>query len=127
MFDFGFWEIAIIAVITLIVVGPERMPSLARKAGVYAGKLNKFVKKIKYDIDEQIKVDELKDQLSFEDEKSTLSETLDDVKASSEDSKQEIIKASETKPQPKEELEDEVENIDFTREEQIKSGPQKKK
>ena len=110
------------------MVGPERMPSLARKAGIYAGKLNKFVKKIKYDIDEQIKVDELKDQLlSFEDEKSTLSETLDDVKASSEDSKQEIIKASETKPQPKEELEDEVENIDFTLEERIKSGPQKKK
>ena len=127
MFDFGFWEIAIIAVITLIVVGPERMPSLARKAGIYAGKLNKFVKKIKYDIDEQIKVDELTDQLSFEDEKSTLSETLDDVKASSEDSKQEIIKASKTKPQPKEELEDEVENIDFTLEEHIKSGPQKKK
>ena len=88
---------------------------------------SEFVKKIKYDIDEQIKVDELKDQLSFEDEKSTLSETLDDVKASSEDSKQEIIKASETKPQPKEELEDEVENIDFTLEEHIKSGPQKKK
>ena len=127
MFDFGFWEIAIIAVITLIVVGPERMPSLARKAGIYAGKLNKFVKKIKYDIDEQIKVDELKDQLSFEDEKSTLSETLDDVKASSEASKQEIIKTSETKLQPKEELEDEVENIDFTLEEHIKSGPQKKK
>ena len=126
MFDFGFWEIAIIAVITLIVVGPERMPSLARKAGVYAGKLNKFVKKIKYDIDEQIKVDELKDQLSFEDEKSTLSETLDDVKASSEDSKQEIIKASETEQQPKEELEDEVENIEFTLEKHIKSGLKKK-
>jgi len=31
MFDFGFWEIAIIGIITLIVVGPERMPSLARK------------------------------------------------------------------------------------------------
>ena len=85
MFDFGFWEFAIIAVITLIVVGPERMPSLARKAGIYAGKLNKLVKKIKYDIDEQIKDDELKDQLSFKDEKSILSETLDDVKASSKD------------------------------------------
>ena len=90
MFDFGFWEFAIIAVITLIVVGPERMPSLARKAGIYAGKLNKFVKKIKYDIDEEIKVEELKEQLSFEDEKSTLLEVLDDVKVNSEDSKKEI-------------------------------------
>ena len=56
MFDFGFWEIAIIGIITLIVVGPERMPSLARKAGVYAGKLNKFVKKIKFDIDNNLNI-----------------------------------------------------------------------
>jgi len=39
MFDFGFWEIAIVGIITLIVVGPEKMPSLARKAGLYFGKL----------------------------------------------------------------------------------------
>ncbi len=89
MFDFGFWEIAIIGIITLVVFGPERMPSLARKAGIYAGKLNKFITKIKYDIDEEIKVYELKEQLSFEDEKSTLSESLDDVKVDSKDSKKE--------------------------------------
>jgi len=81
MFDFGFWEFAIIGIIILVVVGPEKMPSLARKAGIYAGKLNKFITKIKYDIDEEIKVEELKEQLSFEDEKSTLSEVLDDVKS----------------------------------------------
>ena len=50
MFDFGFWEIAIIGVITLIVVGPERLPALARKAGLFAGKLNKFLSKVKADI-----------------------------------------------------------------------------
>ena len=43
MFDFGFWEFAIIGIIILVVVGPEKMPSLARKAGIYAGKLNKFI------------------------------------------------------------------------------------
>jgi sec-independent protein translocase protein TatB len=90
MFDFGFWEIAIIGIIILVVVGPERMPSLARKTGIYAGKLNKFITKIKNDIDEEIKFDELKEKLSFDDEKSTLSEVLDDVKVSSEDSKKEI-------------------------------------
>ena len=90
MFDFGFWEFAIIGIIILVVVGPEKMPSLARKAGIYAGKLNKFITKIKYDIDEEIKVEELKEQLSFEDEKSTFSEALDDVKVNSEDSKKEI-------------------------------------
>jgi sec-independent protein translocase protein TatB len=90
MFDFGFWEFAIIGIIIIVVVGQEKMPSLARKAGIYAGKLNKFITKIKYDIDEEIKVEELKEQLSFEDEKSTLLEVLDDVKVNSEDSKKEI-------------------------------------
>ena len=61
MFDFGFWEIAIIGVITLIVVGPERLPALARKAGVIMGKLNKFLNKVKADINEELKTDELKE------------------------------------------------------------------
>ena len=55
MFDFGFWEISIIAIITLIVVGPDKMPALARKAGLYAGKFNKFVRKIKTDINDELR------------------------------------------------------------------------
>ena len=47
MFDFGFWELAIIGVITLIIVGPDKMPALAKKAGVYAGKASRFINKIK--------------------------------------------------------------------------------
>jgi len=64
MFDFGMWEIAIIFVITLIVVGPEKMPALARKAGLYVGKFRKFVSKIKNDINSEIEAEELKEQLS---------------------------------------------------------------
>jgi sec-independent protein translocase protein TatB len=128
MFDFGFWEIAIIGIITLIVVGPERMPSLARKAGVYAGKLNKFVKKIKFDIDEELKVDELKEQLSIKNEKLALSKSLDDVKTSVDQYEQEITEPIEPNPQPKDGLEEsEVVKInDFSLEEYIKSGPQNK-
>ena len=47
MFDFGMWEIAVIFVITLIVVGPEKMPALARKAGLYVGKLGNLFPKLK--------------------------------------------------------------------------------
>jgi len=82
MFDFGFWEIAIIGVITLIVVGPERLPALARKAGVIMGKLNKFLNKIKADINEELKTDELKDQLSMADEKSIISNISNEAKSS---------------------------------------------
>ncbi|MDA9766819.1 Sec-independent protein translocase protein TatB [Candidatus Thioglobus sp.] len=82
MFDFGFWEIAIIGVITLIVVGPERLPALARKAGVIMVKLNKFLNKVKADINEELKTDELKDHLSMTDEKSIISDISNEAKSS---------------------------------------------
>ena len=82
MFDFGFWEIAIIGVITLIVVGPERLPALARKAGVIMGKLNKFLNKVKVDINEELKTDELKENLSMDDEKSIISDISNEAKSS---------------------------------------------
>ncbi|MDB9975652.1 Sec-independent protein translocase protein TatB [Candidatus Thioglobus sp.] len=82
MFDFGFWEIAIIGVITLILVGPERLPALARKAGVIMGKLNKFLNKVKADINEELKTDELKDHLSMSDEKSIISDITNEAKSS---------------------------------------------
>ena len=82
MFDFGFWEIAIIGVITLIVVGPEKLPFLARKAGLYFGKFNKFLNKIKSDINEELKVDELKEQISMEQEKISLSEVTKEAQSS---------------------------------------------
>ena len=82
MFDFGFWEIAIIGVITLIVVGPERLPALARKAGLFAGKLNKFLSKVKADINEELKTDELKNHLSMDDEKSIISDISNEAKSS---------------------------------------------
>jgi len=82
MFDFGFWEIAIIGVITLIVVGPERMPALARKAGLVVGKLNKFLSKVKKDINEELKTDEIKEQLSMDDEKSIISDITNEAKSS---------------------------------------------
>ncbi len=84
MFDFGFWEIAIIGVITLIVVGPERLPALARKAGIFAGKLNKFLNKVKADINEELKTDELKEHLSMADEKSIISDITNEAKSSAD-------------------------------------------
>ena len=95
MFDFGFWEIAIIGIITLIVVGPEKMPALARKAGLYAGKFKKFVSKIQNDINNEIKSEELKEQLSIKDDKSSLSQTVEEAKSSIDEIKKEAAKISD--------------------------------
>jgi Tat protein translocase TatB subunit len=51
MFDIGFWEVIFIAVITLLVVGPERLPKVARTAGLWVGKIRGFVVSVKADID----------------------------------------------------------------------------
>ena len=95
MFDFGFWEIAIIGIITLIVVGPEKMPALARKAGLYAGKFKKFVSKIQNDINNEIKSEELKEQLTIKDEESLLSQTVEEAKSSIDEIKKEAAKISD--------------------------------
>ena len=94
MFDFGMWEIAIILVITLIVVGPEKMPALARKSGLYVGKFRKFVSKIKNDINSEIEAGELKEQLSVKNEELLVSQTLDEAKSGIDEIKHEASKIS---------------------------------
>ena len=91
MFDFGFWEIAIIGIITLIVVGPEKMPAIARKAGLYLGKLNRFFNKVKSDINEELRMDEIKDELSMDEEKIIVSEVTEVIQSSADSLKEENI------------------------------------
>ena len=91
MFDFGFWEIAIIGIITLIVVGPEKMPTLARKAGLYFGKLNAFFNKVKSDINEELRMDEIKDEMSMDEEKIIISEVTEVIQSSADSLKEENI------------------------------------
>ena len=60
MFDVGFMELMLIGVVALLVVGPERLPGLARTAGKWVGKMRSFVSNVKTDIDKELKAEELK-------------------------------------------------------------------
>ena len=91
MFDFGFWEIAIIGIITLIVVGPEKMPAITRKVGLYFGKLNRFFNKVKSDINEELRMDEIKDEMSMDEEKIIISEVTEVIQSSADSLKEENI------------------------------------
>lgn len=90
MFDVGFWEFALIGIITLIVVGPERMPGIAKTAGRYIGKAKRFVAKIQTDINNEIEVDQLKAHLDLEDKDANIVEIIDETKASVKQSLDEI-------------------------------------
>ena len=92
MFDVGFWELALIGVITLLVVGPERMPQIARKAGYYLGKVKRFIAKIQEDVDDEIEADKLKKHLNLEDKDSNIVEIFDDAKKSLDEIKRDVDK-----------------------------------
>ena len=60
MFDFGFSEMLIIGGVALVVLGPERLPTVARTAGEWVGKAQRFVAQVKSDIDREASLSELK-------------------------------------------------------------------
>jgi sec-independent protein translocase protein TatB len=60
MFDVGLTELMVIAVVALVVIGPERLPKVARTAGLLLGRLQRYVTDVKADINREIQLDELK-------------------------------------------------------------------
>ena len=60
MFDIGFSELLVIAVVALIVIGPERLPKVARTAGHMLGRLQRYVNDVKADINREMELDELR-------------------------------------------------------------------
>ena len=60
MFDIGFSEILVIAVVALIVIGPERLPKVARTLGHLFGRMQRYVNDVKADISREMELDELR-------------------------------------------------------------------
>ena len=68
MFDIGFSELLVIAVVALIVIGPQRLPKVARTLGHLFGRMQRYVNDVKADISREMELDELKKlQASMED------------------------------------------------------------
>jgi len=83
MFDIGFMEIIFIMVIALLVVGPERLPRIARTAGLWVGKMRGFVSSVKADIDKEIATEELKKVFNKQASSPELEELIDTVTGNS--------------------------------------------
>jgi sec-independent protein translocase protein TatB len=60
MFDIAFSELVVIGLVALIVIGPERLPKVARTAGILLGRLQRYVGDVKADINREIQLEELK-------------------------------------------------------------------
>src|SRR6266849_9132105 len=60
MFDIGFSELLVIGLVALIVIGPEKLPRMARTLGHLAGRLQRYVADVKADINREIELEELR-------------------------------------------------------------------
>jgi sec-independent protein translocase protein TatB len=60
VFDVSFGELLIIAVVALIVIGPEKLPKVARTMGLLAGRMQRYVATVKGDIERELKDEELR-------------------------------------------------------------------
>lgn len=87
MFDIGFSEMLLCAIIALLVLGPERLPQAARTAGRWVGKARHFIRQMSEEFDRQIQADELRekirkegDGLGINDVQKSVREALSDVK-----------------------------------------------
>lgn len=94
MLDIGFLELLIIAVVGLLVLGPERLPRAARTAGLWVGKIKRTVSGMQREISAQLEAEELRQKIN-EQQKS-----LDD---SLEKAKQDVESLAESPPTSKKE------------------------
>ena len=60
MFDIGFSELVVIGLVALIVIGPEKLPRVARTVGHLIGRLQRYVADVKSDINREVELEELR-------------------------------------------------------------------
>ncbi|MGB2833637.1 MAG: Sec-independent protein translocase protein TatB [Methylotenera sp.] len=59
MFDVSFSELIVVAIVALLVIGPERLPKVARTLGALTGRMQKYVAQIKEEVNREVRFDEL--------------------------------------------------------------------
>ncbi len=86
MFDVGFWEILLIGVLALVVIGPERLPGAARQAGYFVGKARRYIEGVKSEVASELDVNEFKrmmhnQEVQINELQQKLKSSIDDVKS----------------------------------------------
>lgn len=100
MFDIGFSELAVIGVVALVVLGPERLPRVARTAGHLLGRFQRYVSQVKADINREMDMADLKKmqaevESAAKDIQSTVSTSMIEAQKEVESASGEIKKAGE--------------------------------
>ncbi|TSA17774.1 MAG: Sec-independent protein translocase subunit TatB [Betaproteobacteria bacterium] len=104
MFDIGFSELIVIALVALIVIGPERLPRVARTLGALLGRAQRYVNDVKADIQREVDLDELKNiKSTFQDAAKSVEQSVtqagQELQAAGESLNKSISGAVEDKPE----------------------------
>jgi len=94
MFDVGFFELLLIGVVGLLVIGPERLPKVARTAGMWFGRARRFVSSVKQDIEQEMRTEELKKVLDDNKISNPLKDVVEDTKRSFSEIREETESAA---------------------------------
>ena len=107
MFDMGFTEMMLIGIVAVIVIGPERLPGVARTAGKYFGRLKRFMTTVKADVEQELRADELREILAKQQQElNSLKDTITDA---GKEIEKEVSAVSDAAAEPDDEPDDEPE------------------
>ena len=87
MFDIGFLELLVIALITLVVMGPERLPEAIRTLSLWLGRLRQLWAKTRAEIESEVGMDDIRHQLHNEEVLRELGEHKDQLDQTTENHK----------------------------------------
>ena len=90
MFDIGFSELLLVAVIALVVLGPERLPSAIRTTSYWVGKIRRSIRSVKDELERELDVDGIKQQIHNEEVLKELSKTREQFQSQISDLKKNI-------------------------------------
>lgn len=95
MFDVGFSELLLLAVIALVVLGPEKLPHAARMAGAWIGRIRRTLISVQADIENEVAAAEMRERIRKEMEKARAASGVDEIARDLEGTAREIRDVAE--------------------------------
>ena len=101
MFDVGFSELLLVAVVGLLVLGPERLPTAVRTGSLWIGRLRRQFSEIRAEVEREIGADEIRAQLRNEEIMDQLRESREVLESTSREIRQPLVEAATAVPENK--------------------------
>jgi sec-independent protein translocase protein TatB len=98
MFDIGFTEIVLVAVIGLLILGPERMPVAVRTVGLWVGKIKRTVGGVQKEIQEELRIDEIRKKA--DDNRKAIEDRMAELQAETDIMEAPVVAAQEHRTEP---------------------------